>query len=63
MPQFRLLLAVVVAVTFASIASAELPTVEAILKIHRANRDKLSRLHLQLVQTEEATEAEAVASR
>jgi len=63
MPKFRLLLAVVVALTFASIASAELPTADAILQIHRTNRAGLSRLHLQLVQTEEATEAEAANSR
>lgn len=63
MPQFRLLLAVVVALTLAPIASAELPTADAILQIHLANRAKLSRLHLQLVQTEEATKAEAAASQ
>jgi thiol-disulfide isomerase/thioredoxin len=63
MRRFRLLFAVVVAVTFAPVASAELPTPDTILQIHRANRSKLSRLHLQLVQTEEATEAEAAASQ
>lgn len=63
MPQFRWLLAVVVALTFAPIASAALPTGDAILQIHRANRAKLSRLLLQLVQTEESTEAEAAASQ
>lgn len=63
MLQLRLLVAVAVAVSLPSIASAELPTADQILQIHRANRTKLARLHLQLVQTEEATAAEAADSR
>src|SRR5688572_17392683 len=38
-------------------AAAELPTAQAILQIHQANKSRLSRLHLQLVQIEETTEA------
>jgi len=63
MPQFRMWVAVAIASTLSQIALAELPTADAILQIHQANRSKLSRLHLQLVQTEEATEAEVAQSR
>ena len=38
-------------------AAAELPTAQAILQIHQANKSRLSRLHLQLVHIEETTEA------
>jgi thiol-disulfide isomerase/thioredoxin len=38
-------------------AAAELPTAQAILKVHQANKSRLSRLHLQLVHIEETTEA------
>ncbi len=51
MAPFRFLLAGLIALTIARVASAELPSVDDILQIHRANRAKLSRLHLRLVQT------------
>jgi thiol-disulfide isomerase/thioredoxin len=57
MARFRLLL-LFVAVGWPSAAMAtDLPTAGAILEIHRANRRLLSDLHLQLVHSEERTEA------
>jgi thiol-disulfide isomerase/thioredoxin len=38
--------------------AADLPTAEAVLKIHRENRARFSRVHLQLVQSYETTDAQ-----
>jgi hypothetical protein len=38
-------------------AAADLPTAEEILKIHRANKERLAHLHLQLTHAEETTDA------
>ena len=37
--------------------AAELPTADEILQIHRANKERLSHLHLQLVHVEQRTDA------
>ena len=42
----------------APLAAAELPTAEQILKIHQANQERLSGLHLQWEQVFETTEAQ-----
>jgi thiol-disulfide isomerase/thioredoxin len=53
---FRLF-GLLVAVLCPMAAAADLPTAEAILKIHQANKQRLTPLHLQLIQTEETTDA------
>lgn len=53
----RLFFVLIAASWHATVWAAELPTADEILRIHLANKDRLSQLHLQLVQRYETTEA------
>jgi len=54
---FGLVLIVLCSLRSAVALAADLPTAEAVLKIHRENKAKLSQLHLQCVHHYETTEA------
>jgi len=53
----RLLLILIASSWQSTAAAANLPTATEVLRIHQTNRERLSRLHLQLVYREETTEA------
>lgn len=55
--QIAMLFALAVLCCARPASADDLPSVEAILKIHQLNREKLANLHLQLVHEEETTEA------